>query len=208
MTKKSLALFDFDCTITTRDTLLPFLFTLHRPYQNLLKSLQLTPTLAAYRLGILCNHLAKEKLLQTFIPYFSKNELEKHAHQFAKEKIPPLLKPEALDRIRWHQHQQHPCYLISAGLEIYITPWANTIGFTEVLATQLVFDNDNTTGKIQGRNCFGPEKIHRLENALQKNLSDIKKEYLIYAYGDSRGDKELLAAADYAFYRTMPTTSV
>ena len=52
------------------------------------------------------------------------------------------------------------------------------------------------TGKFQGKNCFGPEKVSRI-----KNKFDLKKVKKIYAYGDSTGDSEMLELADYKYLK-------
>ena len=104
-----------------------------------------------------------------------------------------------MQRLAWHRQQGHRCVVISASLELYLRPWASTVGFDEVLGSRLeVLDNGRTSGKLLGENCFGPEKMRRLEALLGP-----REGYTLYAYGDSRGDKELLSAADYAFYKSF-----
>jgi phosphatidylglycerophosphatase C len=196
---KTVAAFDFDNTITSKDTLLPFLYSLKTNFQKVTGSLQLIPTFVAYQCGLLDNHAAKEKLLHTFLDNMKKEAIETAAHQFAEHHLPQFVKTEALQRLRWHQSQQHICVLVSAGLAVYLTPWAEKVGFDAVLATNLSIENQKVSGKIEGKNCFGQEKVNRLLALLGD-----KKDFTLYAYGDSRGDKELLALADYKFYRTMP----
>jgi len=150
------------------------------------------------------NHTAKEKLLMTFLNHYSFPIFETKASDFAKNMIPPLIKPSAIKRIQWHQEKHHRCIIISAGLENYITPWAYSIGITEVLATRITVENNNLSGKMLGKNCYGPEKVSRLEKLLDQNIQAIKENYTLFAYGDSRGDQELLATADFPFYQTMP----
>ncbi len=73
-------------------------------------------------------------------------------------------------------------------------------GFDDVIATRLESHEDGTvTGKLSGANCFGSEKVRRLEALL-----GAREGYSLYAYGDSRGDKELLSSADYPYYRQIP----
>ncbi len=196
--KPIIAAFDFDGTITTKDMLLPFLWQLQTYPKNIFSSIKLIPLLFAYKLKLINNHNAKQKLLKQFIHDFSLNDLEHIAENFAKIKIPPYIRPEALERIRWHQAQKHQCILISAGLEIYLKPWAESIGFDQVIATQLESEDKIIHGKIKGQNCFGPEKVRRLLNQVGPRES-----FILYAYGDSRGDRELLATADYGFYQRM-----
>lgn len=196
---KTVAAFDFDKTITFRDTLLPFLYSLKTPAQRIKSSIKLIPTFVAYQCKLLDNHAAKEQLLHTFLKNMEANAVKEAAAKFSIETLPTFVKEEALKRIRWHQSQNHTCVLVSAGLEIYLTPWARKMRFDAVLATKLHVENNKISGKIEGQNCFGPEKVNRL-----LAHAGPKKEFILYAYGDSRGDKELLALADYKFYRVMP----
>jgi phosphatidylglycerophosphatase C len=86
--------------------------------------------------------------------------------------------------------------LVSASLEIYLLPWAKTIGLDQVIGTRLAVQNGLLTGRIIGQNCYGAEKVKRL----QAVLGDLSQ-YCIYAYGDSRGDRELLEIATCPYYR-------
>lgn len=196
---KTVAAFDFDNTITSSDTLLPFLYSLKTNLQKVTGSIKLLPTFVAYQCGLLNNHAAKENLLHTFLRHTGKEVVEEAARRFSDQNLPKFVKNDALKRIQWHQSQKHICVLVSAGLEIYLTPWAKKTGFDAVLATKLSVENQKISGKIEGTNCFGQEKVNRL-----LTLFGNKKDFILYAYGDSRGDKELLALADYKFYRTMP----
>lgn len=198
----TIAAFDFDGTITTHDSLLPFLRSVvgaKRFYLNLSK---LIPIFIKYRLGIKSNHQAKQELLHLFLQQQSYAQLLALGESFAKQYIPQIIRPESLPRLRWHQSQNHRCILVSAGLGIYLQPWAKSVGFHDLICTQVIVDkNGITNGNIDGVNCFGPEKVKRLIN-----LIGPKNQYTLYAYGDSRGDRELLELADYKYYRQMPKT--
>lgn len=196
MTEETIAVFDFDNTITHCDTLLPFLLYAKNPLTTWLKLALLTPQLLAYASGILSRQATKESVLTSFFKGRPIEELRVLGNRFAKEKLMQYIKPEALNKVLWHQKQNHRCILISASLDIYLEPWAKSVGFQDVLPSKLAFDSKGkVTGKLEGLNCWGPEKVRRL---LERTGS---KNYTLYAYGDSRGDKELLGLADYPFYR-------
>ena len=193
------AAFDFDGTLTRHDTLLPFLFHVAGAAKFSCKFTLLLPTLAAYALGMIRNDKAKEKVLRCFLAKMNMNTLQRHSLQFAEMKIPVLLRNEAVQRLQWHKQQGHRCVLVSASLETYLRPWANTMGFDDILGTRLELQADGRiSGNLQGENCFGIEKVKRLNEILGARDS-----YTLYAYGDSRGDKELLSAADFPFYKTF-----
>lgn len=195
--KPVVAAFDFDGTLTRRDTLFPFLLHAAGPVKFSCKILQLLATLTGYALGLIRNDKAKIKVLTSFLANMEMNALQQQALQFAEQKLPSLLRSEAMQRLEWHRQQGHRCVVVSASLEIYLRPWASKAGFDDILGSRLeVLDNGRTTGNLLGENCFGPEKLRRLDALLGS-----RDGYTLYAYGDSRGDKELLSAADYPFYK-------
>lgn len=194
------AAFDFDGTLTRRDTLLPFLLHALGAPAVMRHALILSPTLAGYGLGLIRNDVAKERVFAQTIAGTDIGALRDKAMEFAEYKLPGLIRSEAINRFDWHKKQGHRCIVISASLELYVKPWALKTGFDDVLASRLeTRENGTITGKLSGGNCFGIEKIRRLEALLGARNS-----YTLYAYGDSRGDKELLSAADHAYYRQMP----
>ena len=195
--KPVVAAFDFDGTLTLRETLLPFLLHTLGPVRVAFDALVLSPALAGYALGLIRNDIAKEKVFIRCLSGMRMMELQMHGEQFATRVLPGLLRDEAMRRFAWHRQQGHRCVAISASLEIYVRPWAMAAGFDDVLATRIEADTDGrVTGRLAGANCYGMEKVRRLEALLGS-----RDGYTLYAYGDSRGDRELLDTADFDFYR-------
>jgi HAD superfamily hydrolase (TIGR01490 family) len=194
------AAFDFDGTLTYRDTLLPFLLRLAGWGGLVRGAVPLLPTLLGYALRLTPNDVAKERVLQRFLGGMEGEELHRAGARYADEQLPALVRPAALARLRWHQAQGHRCVVISASIEHYVAPWARAAGCHDVIATRLALDGTSrVTGRYDGKNCYGMEKERRL-----RELLGVCEDFEIYAYGDSRGDRELLALADHAYYRTMP----
>lgn len=196
--KPIIAAFDFDGTITTKDSLLPFLFYTTGDWQTVFKLAALSPVFINYLINRGFRQQTKEAILTRFfggmpIDYF--RELgESYAHSSALNK---LVRPEALKRIEWHQKQRHRCILVSAAIDTYLALWGQFIGFDDLVCSRIeVSPKGTVTGKLEGVNCWGPEKVRRLAELLGP-----KENYTLYAYGDSRGDQELLAMADHPFYR-------
>ncbi|MGA7953290.1 MAG: HAD-IB family hydrolase, partial [Gloeobacterales cyanobacterium] len=102
---------------------------------------------------------------------------------------------------RWHQSQGHRTILVSASLAIYLQPWAQRMGIQDVLGTDLEVKQGRFTGKIKGKNCYGPEKLARLQHLINM------EHCCLHAYGDSKGDRELLSVAQYPYYRTFSQNS-
>jgi phosphatidylglycerophosphatase C len=198
--KPVVAAFDFDGTLTRRDTLLPFLRYLLGDARVARHALVLSPTLLGYGLGLINNGVAKERVFMQCLAGMDMDTLRQQGERFAAQVLPGLLRQQALRRLAWHRQQGHRCVAISASLELYVRPWAQSAGFDDVIATQLEVRQDGrVSGKLAGVNCFGHEKILRLEALLGPRSG-----YSLYAYGDSRGDRELLSSADYAYYRHIP----
>lgn len=195
--KVVIAAFDFDGTISYRDSLLPFLFFTHGYFRAFINFIVCLPTLCGYVLGIRSRQQTKEALLKKFYKGLNISDLRIKGERYVAHGI--KVKPEALERIRWHQQQGHRCIIVSASIDAYLEPWAKKMGFSDVLCSKVATDeNGFVTGKLQGLNCRALEKVRQIEKLLGP-----KEEYILYAYGDSRGDKEMLDLADYRFYRTF-----
>lgn len=194
------AAFDFDGTLTRRDSLLPFLRHACSPLEFARKAARLTPVVGAYALGIMSNERAKEQVLARFFGGGPITRVDTLGEAFAERHLPALLLDRAMDRLAWHRAQGHACVLVSASLVHYLEPWARRVGFEHVIATRLEADSQGrVTGRLHGGNCYGAEKARRLRTLIDG------QDYTLYAYGDSRGDREMLAMAHHPYYRQMPT---
>ncbi|HSM98335.1 MAG TPA: HAD family hydrolase [Gallionella sp.] len=200
--KPVVAAFDFDGTLTRRETMLPFLLHTLGAAAVARDALILSPTLAGYGLGLIRNDVAKERVFIQCLGGMGIDALRQAGERFAEHVLPGLLRHKALQRLEWHKRHGHRCVVISASLELYLQPWAIKAGFDNVIATQLeTRDDGRVTGKLAGTNCYGIEKVRRLEALL-----GARDGYSLYAYGDSRGDKELLSFADQPYYRQIPAS--
>lgn len=190
------AVFDFDGTITRRDSTTAFCLAAV-PRRRLAAAVVLrAPAIAGYELGLVPRTPLKESLLTVLFRGVEEGELRGRAAVWAVSELPGLERPAAMARLRWHQSQGHRVVLASATLELLLEPWAGATGVRDVLATRLEVRDGLLTGRLDGPNCYGEEKVNRLR-ALLGDLGS----YEVHAYGDSRGDRELLAIAQHAEYR-------
>lgn len=194
-TKGTLAIFDFDGTITTKDTLFDFIEFYHGKVKLIVGLFVISPVLISYKLGVISNENAKERMLS----YFFKGESEAHFRGRCVDyafRINQLLINEAIEKLKWHQAESHKILIDSASVEDWIRPWAVSVGIDTVIGTCLEVKDGIITGKLASRNCYGQEKVTRLSE-----IYPDKDKYEIYVYGDSEGDRELLAIATHPYYR-------
>ncbi len=196
---KVLALFDFDGTITTKDSFRHFLIFSHGQPRFAINLLLLAPTVVLFFLSLISAQRAKELVIRRFYRGFPAAQFDELARQFVAKKIPDLLRPAATARLHWHQRQGHRIIIVSASPQQVLQPFADSLGI-ELLATGLATNRGALTGALSTPNCQGAEKVKRIRAHL--DLADYSS---IYAYGNSRGDRAMLALAQHAFYRSFPT---
>lgn len=195
MSGKKIAFFDFDGTITTGDTLLEIIkFQKGKP-AFYLGFLMHSPWLIAYKLKWLPNDQAKQKMLVYFFGGMQANVFQDACDAFAEKKLPALIRPGALKEIAELRGKGFEIVVVSASADNWLRKWTDGLGL-KLIATKLEIKNDRITGWIDGKNCHGEQKVIRIRE--QWNLADYKE---VYAYGDSSGDKPMLALADRAFYK-------
>lgn len=191
---RRVAAFDFDGTITKRDTLGPFLAQVcgrARLYRELARR---SPALAATLAGWRDRDVEKERLVGRLLAGRTHAEVAEAGRQFAAslEREQPY-RSETLERLAWHRAEGHEIVIVSAGLDVYLEPLAPSLGIEHVLCTRMEADANGTlTGRLRGANVRGPEKARRLQEWLGDGAVEL------WAYGDSSGDRELLALADHA----------
>ena len=198
--RRAVVAFDFDGTITDRDTLVPFLVLAF----GRARVAATFATLAFTGIGYLLRRVSidefKRRVLRRLVAGAPAQRLRALGPVHARA-IAPRLRPAALARIEWHRAQGHRLVLVSSTLDLYLQPMAAQLGFDDLLCSRLVQVRDAAgvdrfTGEIDGVDCTGAEKPRRLE-ALLGGLDA----HELHVYGDSDGDRELLAAADHPHYR-------
>ena len=193
--KKHIAFFDFDGTITRKDTLLEFIRFCKGNIHFYLGFFLNGPFLIAYKTGILSNQKAKERILTFFFGKMPLDEFQRKCGEFVTRQLPDLLRPKAMEEIRRLKAKDVQVIVVSASPENWILPWTNDLGIG-LIATRLKISNDRLTGKIDGRNCYGREKVTRIKN--QYNLDEYASRLV---YGDSRGDLPMMQLATASFFK-------
>lgn len=193
---KSIAFFDFDGTVTYSDTMFRFFRYAKGAWRYWFSFLLLSPVFVLYKLRLMSGRRAKEISLTFLFKGISEEELKNIGRNFCREKMNGLLRPKAMEKIHWHLEQGHEVFIVSASACEWLEPWCREQGL-KVICTKLLYDKKGLfTGKIDGTNNNGPEKARRIKEAVNLALFDN-----IYAYGDTAGDKEMLALAHHAEYK-------
>jgi HAD superfamily hydrolase (TIGR01490 family) len=193
--KGSIAFFDFDGTITTKDTFLEFIKFYKGSFRFYFGFAVKSPFIVAYKVGILKNFVAKQKVLQFFFNGESLENFKEKCKAFSNQALPALIRPKALIEIEKLKERGARIVVVSASAENWIQDWCTKHNI-ELLGTRLVSLNGKITGSLDGNNCYGNEKVCRIKEKIE--LSDYSE---IYCYGDSSGDKEMLALATHSFYK-------
>lgn len=191
----TIAFFDFDGTITTKDTMLQFIRFSKGNLMYYTGLVLLLPVLAAFKMGVIPNWRAKEML---FSFYFKGMEVQKAillGQEFCQKVVPQILRREAVREIEFHQKAGTKMVVVTASFPIWIKPWCDSHQF-ELIATGYDIKEGKLTGSIKGKNCQGDEKVQRIKE--QFDLSQYEK---IYAYGDSNGDYKMLNLADVKYMK-------
>jgi phosphatidylglycerophosphatase C len=192
---QSIAFFDFDGTITTKDTLLEFIKYSKGRFKFYTGFLLNSPWLIAFRLKLISNQAAKERILTWFFRNTPLTEFQQTCNEFATNIIPKLLRPKAVEEMATLRRNGTTIVIVSASPENWIRPWAGSLELN-LIATRLQVKENALTGKITDKNCHGKEKVNRIHELYQ--LPDYS---IAYAYGDSSGDKPMLQLAHIAFYK-------
>ncbi len=192
-----LSLFDFDGTITTKDSLTDFIqYAVGKPAYYL-GLLSLSPMLIAYKLKFVPNYIAKEKLIAQFFKGWDSIQFQKIADKYSLEQIDKIIRAKAMEKMTWHQEQGHKVVIVSASMEYWLKKWCQKYNI-DLIATRLEIQNGKLTGKFATKNCYGIEKVNRIKE--QYNLSEYSR---IYAYGDSPSDKDMLSIANEQYYKNF-----
>ncbi|PCI86994.1 MAG: HAD-IB family hydrolase [Hyphomicrobiales bacterium] len=191
----NIAFFDFDGTITNKDSLAHFIkFAVGVP-RYYLGLIILSPMLIIYILKFLDNQQAKEKLISHYFLNWSAGKFQEIANRYSNAEIDNIIRPKALEKIKWHQEQGHKVVLVSASIEGWLQAWCDKNNI-QLLATKLELVNGKLTGKFSTPNCYGQEKVNRIKKVF--NLNEYEN---IYAYGDSTGDIQMLNISNFKFMK-------
>jgi phosphatidylglycerophosphatase C len=193
----TLVAFDFDGTLTVRDSFTAFLAWEAGPARWWGGLIRLSPSLLAYLF-----HRDRGRLKGRFVKHFLAGRpleaLENSARAFAQAQGQSLLRPDAVATWRRWRSLGAKIVIVTASPETIVAPFARSLGADVLLGSRLSVDSHGRIlGPLDGANCRGAEKVKRLIAAFGPEVS------LAAAYGDTSGDREMLRIADEKGYRVF-----
>jgi len=196
----NLALFDFDGTITTREMFRPFIEFAVSPRRRMLGAAVLAPMVAGYKLGWVPPNTMRACAIYVGFRGMPERQVSEYGAAFARDVLPGVLREEALQRIAWHKAQGDRVVVVSGGLEVYLSHWCRTHEL-ELLASRLESRDGRLTGRYRGEQCVNAEKARRV-----RAVYDLASYPVVYAYGDTAEDRELLHVAHRRYFQWQEVT--
>ena len=193
----NLVLFDFDGTITRDDSLLEFIAYVVGFKKFFRGIFWLSPVLIGYKLKICSNTYARRRLMTYFFSGMSADKFAQICKKYSNTHIEDIVKFSAMAKIAEYKANGDKVVIVTASLEDWLAPWCRAQGL-ELLGTRIKKKGGVITGEIDGANCYGAEKVRRVREAYDTDAFE-----RVIAYGDSRGDKEMMEFADEAHYRAF-----
>ncbi len=191
----NIALFDFDGTVTNEDTYTTFIFYSTPTFRIIIGIVLVWPVILLYKMGWLS--ASKTRPILSKVAFWNRKESDviRSARQYAEEYLPTVIRPEAKQRLHWHQAQGDQIYLVSASLDVYLKEWCKAWE-VELVCSELEVNNLRYSGGYVQGDCSGENKVNSLRRVV--NVERFDK---IYAYGDTYEDLPMLALADEKVYQ-------
>ena len=182
---KKLYCFDFDGTLTYKDTMFLYL-KFYNASKFRIQFIKHIPLFTLLKLNLLDAEKVKKSFISSILKGQNKSKIEKKTQEFFDQYYPEIFRENALDFIKNIDYSQTDCYIVSASLDIWVKPFAEKFKMN-LIATKAEFKNEVFTGNFVGKNCNGPEKVNRIK----EEISDKKYDKTI-AFGDTSGDQQML----------------
>ncbi len=198
--KEQIKIFDFDGTITSRDTLIWFIIHSCGMWRFVMGFALHAPLLVLMKLHLYPNYRAKQRIFKWFFGGMPVARFNTLCSSFAADRQ-DLLRPKAAKDLADTLAAGGQVYIVSASIDNWVSQFAARIAphaatRPTVIGTRVETDGGRLTGRFLTPNCYGAEKVRRIKEYITR-----REDFYIIAYGDSRGDKEMLDYADERHYK-------
>lgn len=205
MTKDNrLCLFDFDGTLTSKDSLLCLLSSHGGKWRLFGRLVRRAPQLVLMKLGLWSNHELKQDLFASYFQGMPIGDFDALCRRFAQSHL-GILRAQGVAAVRQALERGDSVAVVSASIDNWVRPFfelalagmtAEALGRLHVIGTQVETCDGRLTGRFATPNCYGKEKVRRIREV----FPDVESLHMT-AYGDSRGDREMLQLADERHYK-------
>lgn len=206
--RHTIDVYDFDGTVTKSDTLILFIKYCYGTWHLIEALILFSPLLVLMKLHIINNGKMKERLFGYFFHGMPLEEFNRKCDSFARQNKRNIMRESIVCRIKCAVEEHIPVFIVSASIDNWVIPFfydSNRIYSLDndkpvkIIGTQVEVEDGVLTGRFSTPNCYGAEKVRRLKEALP-DLANDRSHFYIFAFGDSRGDKEMLEYADKGSY--------
>jgi phosphatidylglycerophosphatase C len=193
----ALVAFDFDGTLTVRDSFTAFLKWRAGSARYTAGIVRLAPAIVGYLFHRNRGRL-KAAAAREFLRGAKRESLEEDARRFAEWAAPLLFRPDAIATWRRWRAKGAKTVIVTASPDFLVAPFARGLGADALIGSALAFDeSERATGALYGPNCRGKEKVKRLQEVFGEDVR------LAAAYGDTSGDRDMLKIAEEKGYRVF-----
>ena len=193
-----LAIFDLDYTLTKRGTWGRFVMQCvkERPHIWLPLLLAAGSAQLRYKLGLIPRVAVKRAMMAWAMPNWPRDKIIAKAEAFARKEVENGLRPGAILALEKHKAQEDSIMLASAAVSVVVEPIAKLLGIEHFVATEMRWDNDCLSRDFASENCYGTEKLRRVQEYLRANPSLKQTNTIITMYSDSCSDLAIMQFAD------------
>lgn len=193
---KKIYAFDFDGTITKRDSLIAFLL-FAKGWKEFLKCFAMhLHFLLAMKVGLIDSGKVKERIFGYYFRGMPETMFNNLCERFA-ERHQNIIRPKAMEKLREVAAEpESTVMIVSASVNNWVAPFFKDFPEIEIFCTRIEVADGALTGKFLSANCRRGEKVRRI-----LALHPDRQSYWLTAYGDSSGDIEMLNLADEGYYK-------
>lgn len=188
--------FDFDGTLTCKDSFLQFIICDKGKASFLWGFLVNSPWLVLMLLHLYPNWRAKQRVFAHFYKGMPLGDFDRRCRKFGTSKKQHIMRPAGVKCVAQALEAGQQVLVVSASIENWVKTFFTPHPGLTILGTKVEVASGRLTGRFLTPNCYGQEKVRRVAQVLPQ-----RDNYTLIAYGDSRGDKELLDYADVRHYK-------
>lgn len=192
--KQVVCAFDFDGTLTSGDSFLDFVRFDRGTLRFIIGFLRYSPLILLMLLHVCDNGKVKQKIFSYFFRGMTLDEFDRRCRAYARARKDSLLREDGRRAVVKALQTGYRVVIVTASIEDWVAPFFTTDPLLSIVGTKIEVCHGRLTGRFLTKNCYGQEKVNRI-----KLLLPDREAYTLIAFGDSRGDRELLRYADRSF---------